>query len=94
MEVLSVTAFIKYGTPAVLLFLIILQVWQTVTFKGMVCSLQDLRAELKDLKKNIIFEDTHTEIEKLHERDHNEFNRRITSVESWKDRHLVAPQLK
>ncbi len=54
MEYMALTEFIKYGTPVMLLALIILNVYQATV-------IGQLRRELSDLKKSITWGDTCTE---------------------------------
>jgi len=66
MEVLGIPALMKYGTGVVVLFLLLLNVYTAVV-------LNMVSRSLAELKKNVVFKDTHDETEKR-------WNERIESI--------------
>ena len=59
MEYMALATFVKFGTPALLLGLIILTVVQSRDIKGLAEDIARLSVDLKDTKNSIVWRETY-----------------------------------
>ena len=77
MEITTIQQFLEYGTPGVLLLLILINLYLVIT-------VNNLKATMIDMKSKIVWRDTHEQIEKADALRFQEVERRIERLEDNK----------
>ena len=77
MEITTIQQFLEYGTPGVLLLLILTNLYLVIT-------VNNLKIMVIEMKSKIVFRDTHEQIEKKDSQRFQEVERRIERLEDNK----------
>ena len=78
MEYLTIQKFLEYGTPGILLMLILTNLYLIITVNY-------LKITINDMKTKIVWRDTHMEIEKADRQRFDDIGRRIERLENKTD---------